>query len=139
MIRLLIVAFLVTTQAAQAQTAGQKRLAPEEPYQALTLTPEQVHQVQTDLRRFLRDPDSARFGAFAAAHRVSKPHTITVCGTVNAKNSYGGYTGSQPFVGMLRVNDGKMAFLPLDFGSSPLKIGVIMDYCLMRAATVPPL
>ena len=39
----------------------------------------------------LKDPDSrkVRFGAM--------PYGGLVCGTVNAKNSYGGYVGDQPF------------------------------------------
>lgn len=52
----------------------------------------------------LKDPDSAKFNAFSKPRRE---HAITnqfnreavfgysVCATVNAKNSYGGYTGGQ--------------------------------------------
>lgn len=50
----------------------------------------------------LKDPASAQFrGEYivmfnpgkALGDPASKPSTVTVCGQVNAKNSYGGYTG----------------------------------------------
>lgn len=40
----------------------------------------------------LKDPDSARFGAFARGKGSS------VCGEINARNSFGGYTGPRAFV-----------------------------------------
>lgn len=44
----------------------------------------------------MKDPDSVRFRAV----RVVRYGTgAVVCGEVNAKNSYGGYTGFSPFVG----------------------------------------
>lgn len=43
------------------------------------------------VRTMLKDPDSAKFGdIFFGRHG-------TVCGTVNAKNAFGGYTGAQVF------------------------------------------
>jgi hypothetical protein len=42
----------------------------------------------------LRDPDSAQFGKLFEGNRGSR----TICGEVNAKNGYGGYTGMTPFV-----------------------------------------
>ncbi len=48
----------------------------------------------------LKDPDSAKFGPKFSASS-SGGEAITVCGLVNAKNSYGGYTGMKPFLGLL--------------------------------------
>jgi len=46
--------------------------------------------------RTLKDPDSARFGRiFEGREVVGK---TTICGEVNAKNGFGGYTGMTPFV-----------------------------------------
>ena len=42
----------------------------------------------------LRDPKSAQFESFVS--RISG--TPVVCGTVNSKNAFGGYSGRQPFV-----------------------------------------
>ena len=39
----------------------------------------------------LKDPDSAKFGD------VFVGRNGTMCGTVNSKNSFGGYTGAQVF------------------------------------------
>lgn len=40
----------------------------------------------------MKDPDSVRFGQLS--HGKGK----SICGLVNAKNGYGGYTGMEPFV-----------------------------------------
>jgi hypothetical protein len=42
----------------------------------------------------LKDPESARFG------NVWTPDTMVVCGYVNSKNSFGGYSGDELFYGM---------------------------------------
>ncbi len=48
----------------------------------------------------MKDPDSARFdGTFSAAQDADG--VIYVCGYVNGKNSFGGYSGSKPFNGIL--------------------------------------
>ena len=52
----------------------------------------------------LKDPDSRRIDY------GSNPYGSLVCGTVNAKNSYGGYTGKQPFHAYFTV-EGKLAEL----------------------------
>lgn len=48
----------------------------------------------------LKDPDSARFGTLIRATRPNvrgEPMDV-VCGQVNARNSYGGYSGMSGFV-----------------------------------------
>jgi hypothetical protein len=56
-----------------------------------------VEMTQRIIVHDLKDPDSAHFRDV----RVSSPPTIApkviVCGEVNAKNSYGGYTGFKRF------------------------------------------
>lgn len=42
----------------------------------------------------LRDPGSATFGPVAISHK----NGTVACGTVNAKNGFGGMTGAQPFI-----------------------------------------
>jgi hypothetical protein len=44
------------------------------------------------LMRLLKDPASRQ------VTYTTTPYGSLVCGTVNARNSFGGYTGSQPFV-----------------------------------------
>ena len=45
------------------------------------------------LREMMRDPDSVRFQLL-----VRSPQTGAVCGMMNARNGYGGYTGETPFI-----------------------------------------
>ncbi|MDQ0135034.1 hypothetical protein J2T08_002955 [Neorhizobium galegae] len=63
------------------------------------LTAEEISIVQQGVRRSLKDPHSAIFGSMTAA-KVDK-NSSWVCGVVNAKNNFGGYTGNKPFMGQL--------------------------------------
>lgn len=69
--------------------------APPEPTTPITLTPAQLAKLKEAVARGLKDPESARFGEVMVATQDSA--NIHVCGTVNAKNSYGGYGGSKIF------------------------------------------
>lgn len=71
---------------------------------SVVLTPELTKSIQDGVRNKLKDPESARFGKIAAGDVGGQ--TI-VCGWVNAKNSYGGYIGMQPFFGYFQINSTK--------------------------------
>lgn len=58
------------------------------------LTDQEVQVVQKAVQRSLRDPQSAQFGELSAS---SDGSMVLICGLVNARNAYGGYTGFQPF------------------------------------------
>lgn len=62
------------------------------------LSQEQVKEVHEGVRKALKDPGSAQFGEMSA---VIDGGMITVCGFVNAKNSFGGFTGQKRYIGML--------------------------------------
>jgi hypothetical protein len=49
------------------------------------------------LSRSLKDPDSAQFQWGPVKYTAAHGQTTEYCGIVNAKNSYGGYTGYQMF------------------------------------------
>ncbi|HCW3121839.1 TPA: hypothetical protein OXC77_004719 [Enterobacter roggenkampii] len=53
----------------------------------------------------LKDPESAKFESF---FRDFGENTGYVCGYVNAKNSYGAYTGKKPYYVRIEVKDGKV-------------------------------
>lgn len=58
----------------------------------------------------LKDPNSAKFGiltAMTSPNAHGEP-TDVICGTVNAKNSYGGYAGATPFVYFVQSGDVKI-------------------------------
>jgi hypothetical protein len=54
---------------------------------------------------------------------------IYVCGVVNAKNSYGGYAGDQPYFGMLVGNAPKVAFAVVGFGGTGPETGAVLNAC----------
>lgn len=53
-----------------------------------------VAHAKTAIKEQLRDPDSAKFKILGFAGEDE----AIVCGTVNAKNGYGGYVGSRQFM-----------------------------------------
>lgn len=55
----------------------------------------QIAEIQDAVRRELKDPASATFGFMTAGKNAQG--RLMVCGLVNARNSFGGYTGMQPF------------------------------------------
>lgn len=66
-----------------------------------TLSQEDIDAVKKGVQDSLKDPLSALFGERMVAARANDFQFIAVCGTVNARNSFGGYTGDKPFMGRL--------------------------------------
>lgn len=90
------------------------------------LSKSQIEAVKKGVRGRLKDPDSAKFDQpFQAVANASGG--ITVCGYVNGKNSYGGYTGNVVFGGMLFRE--KNAFLPIGIGDG---LGRGADYAIRK-------
>ncbi|WP_425099179.1 hypothetical protein [Tropicibacter sp. S64] len=82
--------------------------------------------VKSEVRERLKDPSSAEFGTIKAAQ---DGHIITVCGFVNAKNSYGAYTGRKPFYGMLTQSRG---FSVIALGGSEGEVTATFTICERR-------
>jgi hypothetical protein len=95
----------------------------KDPRAPVALTDSQVGHVQTVVARTLKDPDSAKFDSIAAGR--APDGRVFVCGWVNAKNSFGGYVGRQPFSGQL--TDG--AFALSYVGSDYMLRAFIQDQC----------
>jgi len=98
------------------------------------LTVDEIRLVQAGVREHLKDPDSARFKDILSA--TDSKNTETVCGLVNAKNSFGGYTGFVPFYGLLmtgkRKTDGKIVpfhFAALAIGDDSTMTSFAIDKC----------
>ena len=70
---------------------------PDEMYvsESITLQKAQEDAIRSAVLARLKDPESARFGEIKAG--VNSNGKILACGLVNSKNSYGGYTGMQPY------------------------------------------
>ncbi len=87
--------------------------------------------IEQRIRASLKDPSSAQFSwpndFVAGQHQplAAKPiYGWVTCGTVNAKNSFGGYTGAQAV--LVVVRDGQVLFSDVDKGTGrPLVAG----YC----------
>lgn len=83
-------------------------VAPPEVSQRV-LTDDEFSVVTAALHDVLKDPESARIrGVKVAIGGLNDPlnGSSHVCGEVNAKNSYGGYTGYSPFWGQLITKGG---------------------------------
>lgn len=65
------------------------------------LTAAELATIKSTVARQLKDPESARFGKIYAQLNTGN-HIKTVCVFVNARNSFGGYTGEQPVAGSLK-------------------------------------
>ena len=74
----------------------------------ITLTQAEQNTVKEGTRQSLKDPDSARFGRMVAG--IKSNGDVVVCLMVNAKNSYGGYTGERPLMGLLFKYKNPMVF-----------------------------
>lgn len=70
----------------------------------------------------LKDPESARFGEIWALSGTNGRRSV--CGYINAKNSYGGYTGNKMFS---IISSGKVIIQ----GNDPLS-GLLPGICLPR-------
>jgi hypothetical protein len=68
-----------------------------------TLTEDQSIKAKTLVADTLKDPESAKFKHLKAAEAVGMDGSVRVmvCGFVNGKNSYGGYTGYSAFTVVL--------------------------------------
>jgi hypothetical protein len=64
---------------------------------------EMIVAARMHVKQRLKDPESAQFGQLTVRNNV-------VCGTVNSKNSFGGYTGPERFYAF-----GSLVFFDNDF------------------------
>ncbi len=86
-----------------ATTAPSDRVATT-PY---TLNAEEMAAIDFGLRKSMKDPSSAIVG-FMKAAKKDGTGVVYVCGHVNGKNSFGAYTGNQPYFGLMAtVNAGE--------------------------------
>lgn len=95
----------------------------------VALTPDQVKIVQDGIRMRLKDPMSAMFPGETRAAQAADGE-ITACGLVNAKNSFGGYTGASLYIAIVRggtVVDGTV---------ESSQYGIVANFCRQRGVPV---
>lgn len=123
---ILFAAILAGCQSSPSATSASVRPPAEAiPYK---LTPPMIEKVKAAVARLLKDPESARFNSPFVASKT--PKGITVCGFVNAKNSFGGYTGDKPF---LVGGDGD-SFTAIGVGGSESEITATLQVCRNEGA-----
>ncbi len=102
------IAFSVSLFSACAPLSKQAQKATRPPGVPVTLEAKDVAAVQDAVRARLKDPGSAQFGRAPLSAARNPNGSIAVCGLVNSKNSFGGYSGARPFFAVLVNNaDGK--------------------------------
>ena len=103
---------------------------------APNLTTVQKSAIKAAVEDKLKDPDSAQY--------KWRPWngSETYCGSVNAKNSYGGYIGFTPFLALLDNRKGiakPMVFIMLASADpQSVELKVIIDQCAKAGYTYGP-
>ncbi|MCM2441059.1 hypothetical protein HGO34_15165 [Agrobacterium vitis] len=119
---------IVTTSVSNAEDRG--------PVLRYQLSDSEEALVEQTVRDGFKDPESARFDEVAATQ--SQDGGVVVCGLVNARNSFGGYAGRSPFMGMLTKNKvGETVFLVLTSGSSKAAVEVTRRACMRNDILLP--
>lgn len=80
-------------------------------------------EVRRGVAAVLKDPNSAQYGKFRGY--LDDEGRVIVCGTINARNSFGGYTGDAAFYGLL-MND-VLALGVIDSATSNLARRTCLD------------
>lgn len=127
------VAAIALSGCVQPQSANNTN--PPMPYE---LTASDRMAVSESVKGKLKDPESARFGLMLATRRQGDP--IKVCGYVNAKNSFGGYTGNEIFLGVLTSGGSKSAaFSTTDISGQNDKFDLARNLCERDGVILPRL
>ena len=86
-----------------------------EPGMPVKLNPQQQEAVIAGVRKWMKDPPSATFGAIAAAR--TRRGGIVVCGEVTGRNSAGVVAPMAPFIGMLTTSPSSPEFVVVDIAA----------------------
>jgi hypothetical protein len=97
----------------------------------VTLTPAQSAALEARIREKLKDPGSAQFGKRIAGR--NELGSIVVCGLVNARNSFGGYTGMGPY--LAAISPAGMISVEL-ISSDDFSIRYIGDLCAKQGLQI---
>lgn len=132
------VGVLICTSTLSVSQTGYFPPAPTEPARPLenpseavapySLTKEDAALILQGLQRSVRDPRSLILGEAKAVKRSSG--TIEVCGLVNGKNAFGGYTGFQPYNGhLIKGIAGVNSFAVIGIGDGSHKSEAVLQVC----------
>lgn len=115
------------------QTGPQSSALASEPRTPYSLTDADRVAIREGFRTSIRDPNSLVLGE-AKATRTSDG-VVTVCGVVNSKNGFGGYTGFVPYLGVLGTQDGRHIFAVVNIGDGSSNPQAIAMVCAQNGIT----
>jgi hypothetical protein len=126
---LLAVAFAAVLVGCNAHTSETKvQAAPLPDSELRELTEAEKKQLGPLLAATLKDPESAKFIWTKVPKQM--PSTFHYCGMVNAKNSYGGYTGAHPFLAVISTDKNKIVVGSIaGVGGTAIATKVVEDQC----------
>lgn len=124
------------------ESTGQPRLQPTGPApvtpgvtEPVQLSDAQLKNIQSAVMNSLKDPDSAKFGEIKGAKSEGMgADLITVCGWVNARNSFGGYTGMSPFMALYSIGAHKSDIVKM--GGEEMVNFQIQNRCLAHGVRI---
>ncbi|MBS7696272.1 MULTISPECIES: hypothetical protein [unclassified Chelatococcus] len=118
----------VTVALAACNTSNQAaQTNPRVPMHPITLNKAQIDAIQSAVKRDLKDPYSAHFGEIKATRGADG--TVVACGFLNAKNSFGAYTGMKPFAAGLIEASGKYLGSARLVGGDDFAVRYTTNYC----------
>jgi hypothetical protein len=91
------------------------------------LSARQQEAVVIGVSRWLKDSASAQFGEMQGAR--NSRNVITVCGTVDGRNTAGRLVGLSPFVGVLQGTAAAPAFVLVEIGTTAGARAEVMSLC----------
>jgi hypothetical protein len=94
----------------------------------LPLSAVQQEAVVAGVRPWLKDGSSAHFSGDMRAARNSRGH-ITVCGSVDGRNSAGRLVGLSPFVGVLQGTAAAPTFVLVEIGALAADRAIVQSLC----------
>jgi hypothetical protein len=101
-----VIAFAAVLAGCNAQTSPTVKTAALPDSELRDLTEAEKKQLGPFLAATLKDPESAKFTWTKVPRQM--PATFSYCAMVNAKNSYGGYIGMQPFIAAIQTKNNKI-------------------------------
>ncbi|HBP0911849.1 TPA: hypothetical protein L5599_003521 [Pseudomonas aeruginosa] len=94
----ILIIFAAMLSGCAEQSSPAKPKATPTPRFTFQPTDQQIESAKAVITSMLKDPESARFSGITGVQVEGTPSASAICGNVNAKNSYGGYVGSVPFM-----------------------------------------
>ena len=91
------------------------------------LDPRQQEAVVTGVAKWMKEPNSVRFGSMTGAR--NRFGVVTVCGEVDGRNEAGRQVGMRPYIGVLLGTAATPEFVVVGFGGTAAERSEIAALC----------